>query len=80
MVNGAKNFDKYRIEYYLCILKIELKNEKCISAPSGGPEWLIDYINYLLSEYSNSLDEIYDLAIKFSAVDDFVALKMVLKK
>jgi hypothetical protein len=50
-------------------------NGKNISAPKGGPAWLMEYIDYLLSEYSNSSEEIYDLAVKFSTVDNFDDLK-----
>jgi hypothetical protein len=37
MADSITDFDNYRINYFLCILKIALKNEKSISQPYKEP-------------------------------------------
>ena len=69
------DYRNYATQYFLCILGIELMQEKMVSAPKNGPIWLMELINYLFSEYANSRDGLYAIGQAFSLSDDFASLK-----
>lgn len=68
-------YKEYAIQYFLCILRIELMHEKGVIAPKGGPDWIVKLIDYLLSEYANSRDGLYVLGREFSLANSFSDLK-----
>lgn len=68
-------YQNYMIEYFMCILKIELMHEKNVGAPQDEPIWLVKLIDYLFSEYSNSHDVLYFIGQEFSLANGFEDLK-----
>lgn len=68
-------YREYAIQYYLCILRIELMHEMWVPAPKEGPDWLVKLIDYLLSEYANSRDGLYIIGQEFSLSHSFSDLK-----
>lgn len=69
-------YNDYAMQYFLCIMKITLMQEKMVCAPKNGPDWLVKLIDYLLSEFANSRDGLYAVAQAFLLNDDFSALKV----
>lgn len=69
-------YKEYAIQYFLCILRIELMHEKGVVAPKNGPDWLVKLIDYLLSEYANSREGLYVLGREFSLASSFSGLKI----
>lgn len=69
------DFETYRVQFFMCILRIALTRENNVSPPANGPEWLLNIIGYLLSEYSNSHLELFQLATEFAQSTDFDDLK-----
>ncbi len=68
-------YKEYAIQYFLCILKIELIHERGVTAPKDGPDWIVNLINYLLSEYANSRDSLYVIGREFALSNSFSDLK-----
>lgn len=69
------DFETYRVQFFMGILRIILIKDRNVSAPPNGPEWLTDIIMYLLSEFSNSYEEIFQLASEFAQSKSFEDLK-----
>lgn len=68
-------YKEYAIQYFLCILGIELMHQKGVVAPQDGPDWIVKLIDYLFSEYANTRDGLYVLGREFSLANNFSDLK-----
>jgi hypothetical protein len=69
------DYRDFAMQYFLCILRVELLKEKNVPDPENGPVWAVELIRYLLSEYANSREGLFIIGKELALNNDFASLK-----